>query len=220
MDYCPIKFRLFRVAAQNFTKVRVNSQIRKFFCPFIDILSNNFSYRLFLCVKVVNFAPDKPPKRQMKRFFAILLFVLTLTCSVSAQNVIIDERLPDLNLRKWLMDFQPEPTEYTCYLFYHSESEQCKRALNIIKPLIDDTDSRMGLVIITKEEYEDAGVTLTGHLDDNVCVAFDINGRAYRSVGVDFIPFCIICNKKRQAMWCGNGATLTQTIMNKILTTK
>ncbi|MBR5139218.1 MAG: hypothetical protein IKV12_06700 [Alistipes sp.] len=156
----------------------------------------------------------------MKRIFAILLFILLHHCSLSAQNVIIGERLPDLGLRKWLMDFQPEQREYTCYLFYHSESEVCKRALSVVKPLVDGGESRMGLVIITKEEYEDAGVTLTGYLDDNVCVAFDINGRAFRSVGVDFIPFCVICDKKRRAMWCGNAATLTQAVLNKILTTK
>ena len=156
----------------------------------------------------------------MKRFFAILLFVLTLCYTASAQNVIIGERLPDLNLRKWLMDFQPEPTEYTCYLFYHSESERCKQALDIIKPLIDSSDSQMGLVIITKEGYEDAGVTLTEHLDDNIYVAFDLQGRAFRSIGVDFIPFCVICDKKRRAMWCGNAMTLTQSVLDKILTTK
>ncbi len=156
----------------------------------------------------------------MKRLFAILFFISMQLCPISAQNVIVGERLPDLNLRKWLMDFQPEQREYTCYLFYHSESELCERALNVIKPLVGGDDSRVGVVIITKEEYEDAGVTLTGHLDDNVCVAFDINGRAFRSVGVDFIPFCVICDKKRRALWCGNGVTLTQAVLDKILTTK
>ncbi len=31
---------------------------------------------------------------------------------------------------------------------------------------------------------------------------------------------CVICDKKRRAMWCGNAMTLTQRVLDKILTTK
>lgn len=156
----------------------------------------------------------------MKCFFAILLFVLMTAMSSSAQNVIIGEKLPDLSLRKWLMDFEPNQAEYTCYLFYHSESELCRKSLMAIKPLIQNSAPQLNLVVITKEEYADAGVTLTEHLDDYVYVSFDLQGRAFRSLEVNFIPFCVICDKKRRALWCGNGMTLTQNILDKILTTK
>ena len=144
----------------------------------------------------------------MKRFFAILLLLLTATTATTAQNVIIGERLPDLSLRRWLMDLEPEQTEYTCYLFYHSESELCKKALAKIKPLIESDEWELGLV------------TLTEHLDDRIGVAFDLQGRAFRSLEVNFIPFCVICDRKRRALWCGNGATLTNSVLDKILTIK
>ena len=131
--------------------------------------------------------PTNQSKPKMKRFFAILLLLLTVTTAATAQNVIVGERLPDLSLRRWLMDLEPEQTEYTCYLFYHSESELCKKALSKIKPLIDSAEWELGLVIVTKEEYEDAGVTLTEHLDDRIGVAFDLQGRAFRSLEVNFI---------------------------------
>lgn len=156
----------------------------------------------------------------MKRFFSILLLLLATVSAVSAQSVIIGEKLPDLSLRKWLMDFEPSQAEYTCYLFCHSESNLCIKSLNAIKPLVKDDVHRLNLIIVTKEEYEDAGVTLTEHLDDNVFVAFDLQGRAFRSLDVNFIPFCIICDKKRRTLWCGNGITLTQTVLDKILTTQ
>lgn len=156
----------------------------------------------------------------MKRFFAILLYLLIVATTASAQDVIIGEKLPDLNLRKWLMDLEPEQTEYTCYLFIHSESELCKKSLAAIKPIIKNADSRLGLILITKEEYRDAGVALTSHLDDYISVAFDLHGRAFRNVEVSFIPFCIICDDKRRVMWCGNGATFTQSVLDNILTTE
>lgn len=156
----------------------------------------------------------------MKRFFAILLLFLITAADASAQSVIIGEKLPDMALRKWLMDFTPSQTEYTCYLFHHSESPLCIKALNAIKPLIKGVAQQMNLIIITKEEYEDAGVTLTEHLDDNIYVAFDLQGRAFRSLEVSFIPFCLICDRKNRLLWCGNGLTLTQNILDKTLTTK
>ena len=186
----------------------------------MDILSNNFYYRLFLCSKVANFAFDKSTQAQMKRFLTILAFLLAGTLVASAQNIIVGEKIPDLSLRKWLMDLPAERSEYTCYLFYHSESALCAKSLNAIKPLIKEAKDQLNLIIITKEEYENAGVTLTEHLDDNIYVAFDLQGRAFRSIGVDFIPFCVICDKKRRAMWCGNTMTLTQSVLDKILTTK
>ena len=156
----------------------------------------------------------------MKQILMILFFVLTSLTTASAQNIIVGERLPEFSLRKWLMDLPPERSEYTCYLFYHSESALCAKSLNTIKPLIKEANAQLNLIIVTKEEYKDAGVTLTEHLDDNIYVAFDLQGRAFRSIGVDFIPFCVICDKKRRAMWCGNTMTLTQSVLDKILTTK
>ena len=156
----------------------------------------------------------------MKKILTILFFVLTSLTTASAQNVIIGEKLPDLSLRKWLMDLPPERSEYTCYLFYHSESALCAKSLNAIKPLVKKANTQLNLIIVTKEEYKDAGVTLTEHLDDNIYVAFDLQGRAFRCIGVDFIPFCIICDSKRRAMWCGNAFTLSQSVLDKILTTK
>ena len=175
---------------------------------------------LFLCAKVVNFAPDKPTQAAMKRLFLCIIFLCALWGEGLCQNIIIGDKLPsDIRSRRWLMDLQPEAADYSCILFYHSESELCQKALNSIKPFIEKYP-QLSMVIITKEEYDKAGVTLTEHLDDRIGVAFDDGGRIFKRLGVSFIPFCIICDKKRHALWCGNGAMLTAEIIDKILTTK
>ena len=71
-----------------------------------------------------------------------------------------------------------------------------------------------------RELYEKAGVALTEHLDDRVGVAFDEGGRLFKQLEVSFIPFCVVCDKKRRTQWCGNGAMFTRDVMNNILTTK
>lgn len=157
----------------------------------------------------------------MKRFFLCITLLVALCAEALGQNIIIGDRLPsDVRPRRWLMDLQPEEAEYTCILFYHSESHLCQRALKAIKPLVEQYNPQLNLVIITKEEYDNAGVALTEHLDDRVGVAFDDGGKAFRQLGVTFIPFCVVCDKKRHALWCGNGAMLTAEVMDKILTTR
>ena len=76
------------------------------------------------------------------------------------------------------------------------------------------------MVILTKEKYSEAGVTLTEHLGHNTCVAFDDAGRSFRNFGVKFIPFCVICNKRKAVMWCGHAGALNQQIIERIINTK
>ncbi|MBR3886553.1 MAG: conjugal transfer protein TraF [Alistipes sp.] len=157
----------------------------------------------------------------MKRLFLCITLLMTLCAEGFTQNIIIGEKLPsDVRQRRWLMDMQPEAADYTCILFYHSESPLCQRALMAIKPLVEQYGEQLNLVVITKEEYDKAGVALTEHLDDRIGIAFDDGGKAFRQLGVTFIPFCVVCDKKRHALWCGNGAMFTAEVMDKILTTK
>ena len=157
----------------------------------------------------------------MKRIFLCLMLLLAPLSEALCQNIIIGERLPsDVRPRRWLMDMQPEAADFSCVLFYHSESEVCQAALAHIKPILEAYGAQVNLVIITKEQYADAGATLTQHLDDHVGIAFDEGGRIFRRIGVSFIPFCVVCDKKRHALWCGNGAMLTTDVMDKILTTQ
>lgn len=156
----------------------------------------------------------------MKRLLVILIFLLSCRYTANAENVIIGDKLPEMQLRAWLMDTKPVDKPLSCILFHHTESDLCCSCLEQVKQLVYDYSSNINLVIITKEEYAKAGVALTEHLCDNVGVAFDDKGLTFRAFGVSFIPFCVICDDKNRAVWCGNGMTLDKEIIKNILTTK
>ena len=61
------------------------------------------------------------------------------------------------------------------------------------------------------------GGGVTEHLKEYIGVAFDDNGKTFRDFGVKFIPYCVICNKKR-VVWCGNAALLNEQRLEKIIT--
>ncbi|MBO5878860.1 MAG: hypothetical protein J6Q29_05250 [Alistipes sp.] len=157
----------------------------------------------------------------MKRLILCTILALMTISDGVCQSVIVGDKLPStIFQRRWLMDIQPDEADYTCILFYHSESGLCQRVLNKVKTIVEEYGSSLNLVIITKERYDKAGVTLTEHLDDRVGVAFDEGGRLFKQLGVSFIPFCVVCDKKRRTLWCGNGAMFTRDVMNNILTTQ
>lgn len=157
----------------------------------------------------------------MKRLILCTILALMTISDGVCQSVIVGDKLPStIFQRRWLMDIQPDEADYTCILFYHSESGLCQRVLNKVKTIVEEYGSSLNLVIITKERYDKAGVTLTEHLDDRVGVAFDEGGRLFKQLEVSFIPFCVVCDKKRRTLWCGNGAMFTRDVMNNILTTQ
>lgn len=155
----------------------------------------------------------------MKRFFTVILAIFALTLNAAAENVIIGDKLPDMSIKKWLMDTQPSDAEYTCILFFHSKSDLCQKTLSKLKRYTKQWGEKLNLIIITKENYSEVGVSLTQHLDERIGVAFDDNGRTFRYFGVKFIPYCVISQKKR-VEWCGNGALLNDKTLENILTSK
>lgn len=114
------------------------------------------------------------------------------------------------------MDMQPDNTDYTCILFYHSQSPQCRKYVTRVKNLTKEAEGKMNVIILTKERHNEAGVTLTEHLNDLTTVAFDDGGRTFRAFGIKFIPFCVICNSKNKAVWCGHAGSLSKAIIEKI----
>lgn len=148
---------------------------------------------------------------------AIALYTINAT---NAQNIILGEKVPDSRFRSWLMDLQPDVADYTCLLFYHSKSPRCQKCLPQIDKMVEKYGSKLNLIIVTKEDYGKAGVTLTEYLDDRVGVAFDDGGRTFAAYGVRFIPFCVIYDKKGNAAWCGHASTFSEKIFDRILTQK
>ena len=69
----------------------------------------------------------------MKHFFIILSLLLTISVNVEAQNIIIGDKMPEISVKKWLMDSEPSAAEYSCILFYHSKSDLCRQTLATIK---------------------------------------------------------------------------------------
>lgn len=153
----------------------------------------------------------------MMKKIALTLAVILASAVSRAENIVIGEPVPKLHIRQWLMDFRPAPAEYTCIVFYHSESPACRSSLPTIKRVVEHFGGRINAIIMTKEEYDSAGVTLTEHLDDHIGVAFDDDNKTFRYFQVIHVPYCVIYDRKHRAVWCGSAAAMDEDTIEKII---
>ena len=77
----------------------------------------------------------------MRKFLSVLIAVIGAATLANAQSVITGEVAPDLKVKQWLMDLQPEEADYTCIVFYHSESPQCRKWLGRVKSLTQSVEA-------------------------------------------------------------------------------
>lgn len=76
------------------------------------------------------------------------------------------------------------------------------------------------LIIVTQENHDDVGATLTSLLSNQTGVLFDDNGHIHKILGIKFAPFCVIYNNDKVVVWCGNAQSLNLDILRDIVTEK
>ncbi len=150
--------------------------------------------------------------------FRIIILVLLLgsALSASAQRVALGERIPKIKAEAWLNDKSPEKSEFTYIEFAHSRTTPCLRTF--LKMQNDNTrfGEHLRGVIITKEPPEQISTTLREIASDYINIAFDTEGDIFRQFGVRYVPFGIIIDHKRRALWFGNPDTLNEDFFSKI----
>ncbi|MBE6210998.1 MAG: hypothetical protein E7130_05160 [Rikenellaceae bacterium] len=146
----------------------------------------------------------------------ILCILLSVTGRTMAQRVALEEQIPKIKTDLWLDDKEPAKARFTYIEFVHSKTVPCIRTF--LK--IQDDHARFGedlrAIIITKEDPEQISSALRECVTDYVNVAFDPEGEIFRSFGVRYVPFGIIIDHKRKALWFGNPITVSEDFFSKI----
>ena len=152
----------------------------------------------------------------MRRFWIITLMALFgTTLSASAQRVALEERIPKIKTSLWLDNKVPEKAQYTYIEFTYSKSLACVRNFQNIKQEQSLFGEDLQAIIITKESPEPILSELRKQVTDQINVAFDPEGEIFRTFGVHYVPFGIIIDQRRKAVWFGNPITLIEDISNK-----
>lgn len=154
--------------------------------------------------------------RRILYITAILSLLLSVSQRATAQRVALEERIPKIKCDRWLDDKEPEKSQYTYIEFVHSKTVPCLRTFLKIQDDNAHFGNKLRAIIITKESPEQISTTLRECATDYINVAFDTEGEIFRNFRVRYVPFGIIIDHRRRALWFGNPATLNEDFFNKI----
>lgn len=141
----------------------------------------------------------------MRRFFAILLFMVATTVGTQAQSIRLGEPVPSLSLQSSIDEtLAIYNRDYVCLIFAHSESKPCVDALRNFAPTAEAISKQCAIVVITSESELDREVITERLGVEDYILAFDSQGRTFKAFGIHYVPFAVIYRTKNSHIeWFG-----------------
>lgn len=141
----------------------------------------------------------------------------TVLCvAASAQHLALGERTPKIKTQQWLDGIVPQQTEYTYIEFVRSTTRPCIESFLKIKEHITDRNIPLGVIFIVCDEPSQADPRLRECLGGNVGALIDDTGRIFNDFGVRYVPYGVVVDRKRKALWFGNPLTVDDDFFKKL----
>lgn len=149
----------------------------------------------------------------MKKVLLILSFALASAIgSVTAQNVVLGDRVPDLKVSKWLDDRQPAAAPATYIEFFHSSNPACVTSLDKLKKLTGKLGTKLRVIVVTKEDPAKITSLLKPYLSQQIGVALGAE-KGFTAFGVTYVPFGVLTDAKNRAVWMGNSLQFNEKLI-------
>lgn len=152
----------------------------------------------------------------MKKAISMLLLALAAYHTpLSAQNVALGERVPEVKVQSWIEDRAPGNAPMTYVEFFHSSCGSSIDALKRLKAISETMGKELNVVVVTTADDTASGALLRPYLSRNMFAGIDPNGKLFKSFGVTYVPFGVLLDNKNRALWAGNTLNFdTETIKN------
>lgn len=141
----------------------------------------------------------------MRRFFAILLLMVATSVGVHAQSIRLGESVPALSLQSSIDEtLAIYNRDYVCLIFAHSESQPCVDAIRNFAPTAEAIGKQCAIVVITTENELDKEAVAERLGAEDYILAFDSQGRTFKSFGIHYVPFAVVYRTKNSRIeWFG-----------------
>ena len=154
----------------------------------------------------------------MKRLLLSVVFAMFCTLAVQAQHIAYNERTPRINLKKcrWLDDIVPAEGEYVYIGFIYSRSNSCLEFCYRIKKRLEESNSPLRVILVTREPERMVDSHLRPCLGGRIGTIIDEDGEIFRDFGIRYVPFGVLIDSRRRAVWFGNPLTAEKDIVGDI----
>ena len=156
---------------------------------------------------------------KMKYLLSIIAAMLVFCSSAEAQRLRLGDRTPDISIGATLgTPIDNILQKYICMVFIHSESAPAVDAADRLCDELISAYDDMAIVLLTAEEKTEDNALLNSFVSHNTSVAFDNNHHTFRSFGINYVPFGVIFDKKKQRIeWFGSLQHLDRRAITNIL---
>lgn len=156
----------------------------------------------------------------MKKLLLLCVYTLfalaAAPVALQAQHIVFGERVPEVKVHTWLRGQRPTTeTKLTYIEFFDASNKACISSLAQLKALCDRSAGQMQLVVVARENADDLDELIGKYLAPNVSVALDADGKVFAAFEVRYVPFGVLIDTRRRALWMGNSLQLTPEIIVK-----
>lgn len=138
---------------------------------------------------------------------AVLTLLLTLGFAaggVSAQNIILGERVPELKSPAWLDNREPAAAPMTYIEFFQSSNPACAASVKRLKELTGKLGTKLRVIVVTKEDPDKIAAALRPYLSKQITVVLNA-AKGFEAFGVTYVPSGVLVGPKNRALWMGNS---------------
>ena len=156
----------------------------------------------------------------MRRFLFTLWLAVAL-CAVCeqafAQRIAYGERTPKIDRKhsRWFDGRMPVPDQPLLIAFVYSHSNTCLEFCYGLKRRMQNAERPLQVILVTREPASMIDMRMKQCLDGNITVVSDVSGRIFRDFGVNYVPFAVVVDERRKAVWFGNPLTSERDIFNR-----
>ncbi len=147
-------------------------------------------------------------------FFWILLVWTLSVFPLRAQNAALGQKVPEIRAEAWLDGVRPASASLTVLTFFTVSNPVCEQTLEHLYALTEKADNRLRVIIVTRDDEAKTAPVMAPYLSPRMTVAFDTDGKIFKSFGVDYVPFSLLTDAKNRVLWQGNPLRLTEKIVS------
>lgn len=170
---------------------------------------------------MVIFVPVIQHCHRMKRLLLTILLsasMLATAAEAVAQRIAYGERTPKIKLKKckWLDDAVPQDGDFLYIGFIYSRSDTCIELCERIKRQAEQMTQKPCVILVTCECEEEIEGHLREYLGPQTGIILDSSGRIFRDFGIRYVPFGVLTDAKRRALWFGNPLTADRNLFRNM----
>ncbi len=146
-------------------------------------------------------------------FWSLLVVWMISAFPLQAQNAALGQKVSEIRAEAWLDGVRPASAPLTVLTFFTVSNPVCEQTLEHLYALME-ADDRLRVIVVTRDDESKIAPLMAPYHSPRMTVAFDADGKIFKSFGVNYVPFSLLTDAKNRVLWQGNPLRMTEKIVS------